>query len=151
MDDLPRLFFPAALRVALLGLGLSMAAMAVANETIFTWIDDDGVQHFSAQPPEDRDYRVVDTLGSGSARAVDEPGDGPAFSPPPRLPEISQTEPDPELLRERCAQAAENLEVLMQEDRPVLLQQDDGEAQPLEGDARRELINETQTFIADWC
>ena len=150
MNHLRCRFFLPAVRVALVGLGLTVAAMAAATETIFTWIDDDGVQHFSAQPPEGRDYRIVQMLGSGAVPAADEADSAPAASPPPRLSEISPGQPDPDVVRERCAQARDNLEILMQ-DRPLLMRQEDGEPQPLDDEARQQLIDEAQSFIDEWC
>lgn len=150
MNHSPRQFFLPALRVGLLGLGLTVAAMAVAAETIFTWIDDDGVQHFSAQPPEGRDYRIVQMLGSASALATEELSSAPSPAPPPRLSEISQGQPDQDVLRERCTQARDNLDILMQ-DRPLLMRQDDGEPLPLDEEARQQLMEEAQSFIDEWC
>lgn len=129
---------------------LGFASSALANEVIFTWTDDDGVRHFSAQPPEDREYRVVETLISPTAAASPPPRATPDALPPAALMEISQAEPDPDLVRERCELARDNLDLLGQ-DRPALLRQDDGEAVPMDDDARREMIEELEASMAEWC
>lgn len=143
-------FILAPLRLVLLSLALGLASSALANEVIFTWTDDDGVRHFSAQPPEGREYRVVDTLASPAAPAQAAPRTSVESPPPAALMEISQAEPDPDLVRERCEQARQNLE-LLSEDRPALLRQDDGEPVPMDDAMRREMTEELETFIAEWC
>lgn len=128
--------------VLFLGLGLTTAVAQV----IYTWIDDQGVHHFSTQPPEDRGYRVVGELETMSR-------DTPTMTQrewrPPSF-ETETTEPDPELVREQCQQARDNL-AMLDTDRPVMLRQDDGDTVPLDGDRRQEVVEEFRAFIADWC
>ena len=41
-------------------LALLCAAPATMGEAVYTWVDEDGVHHFSQQPPEDQDYELKD-------------------------------------------------------------------------------------------
>lgn len=150
MSLFPRHLACASLRAGLIALTVLLAPMIAAEEVIYTWTDDDGVQHFSAQPPEGQDYRIVDSIGAGAEAFSASENDEPRPSEPPVLPEMRQAEPDPEVVRERCEQARSNLEFLLQ-DRPALLQQNDGEPQPMDEETRQQMIEETEDFIADWC
>ncbi|MGY6553487.1 MAG: DUF4124 domain-containing protein [Wenzhouxiangella sp.] len=139
---------PSLARLVLFSLALAFASLAFANEVIFTWTDDEGVRHFSAQPPEGREYRVVEALISPTAPEPQRTT--PDTLPPAALMEISQAEPDPDLVRERCEMARNNLDLLRQ-DRPALLRQDDGEEVAMDDEARRQMIEELETFVIEWC
>lgn len=149
MDDSPRYSARSSLRLALLALTLMFSLTVAASEIIYTWTDDQGVRHFSSQPPEGLPYRVVQVSGQSQAPAA-EPTQPAPDSPMPALSEISQTAPDPELVRERCLQARQNLD-LLQQDRPAMLQNEEGEPVPLDDEARQRMIEETQDFIDQWC
>ncbi|MEE4637881.1 MAG: DUF4124 domain-containing protein [Wenzhouxiangella sp.] len=118
------------------------------EQDIFTWTDDEGVRHFSAYPPVDREYERVETLpGATRTRNVPPPQQN---RQPPEIPEMREAAPDPEVIAERCEQARTNLE-LLQQDRPAMLRQEDGEPTPLNDDQRQQMIEETEQFIDEWC
>lgn len=118
------------------------------EQDIFTWTDEEGVRHFSAYPPIDREYERVETR-SGTARAGS-PATETEDAQPPEVPEMRQSQPDPEVVAERCEQARSNLE-LLQQDGPAVLRQEDGDPTPLDDDQRQDLIEETEQFIEQWC
>ncbi|MFW5815699.1 MAG: DUF4124 domain-containing protein [Wenzhouxiangella sp.] len=124
------------------------SATGQQEQDIFTWTDDEGVRHFSAYPPIDREYERVETR-SGTAQASS-PAPETEDPQPPDVPQMRQTEPDPEVVAERCEQARSNLE-LLQQDGPAVLRQAEGEPTPLDDDQRQELIEETEQFIEQWC
>ncbi len=150
MDKWPRLLTLFVRRGGLIGLTLALSMPALADEVFYTWTDDDGVRHFSAQPPEDRDYRIVETLNPGATETGETRPTLRQPPPPAALAEISQVDPDPDVVAERCDQARGNLE-LLQQDRPALLRQDDGETVPMDDATRQDMIEEIRAFIAEWC
>lgn len=130
---------------------LAGPASSQQEQDIFTWTDDEGVRHFSAYPPVDREYERVETLpGATPARSV--PGSAEAQQPRevPEVPQMRPSEPDPEMVAERCEQARTNLELLRQ-DRPAVLRSDEGEPTPLNDEQRQQLIEQAEQFIEDWC
>ena len=137
-------------RLALLALALCFSSATLADEIIYTWHDDDGIRHFSARPPEGREYWVVEGLVSSSATVRGTPRTRPDTAPSAASAEARSAERSLEVLRERCEQAQQNL-ALLREDRPAMLRQEDGEAVPMDDDARREMIEEMEAFVADWC
>jgi len=133
-------------------LGASLISSLGAQQTrdIYTWTDEEGVQHFSAYPPQGRPYELVETQARARNSGRRNPSSETASAEPPAMPAISESEPDPEIVAERCEQARTNLGLLSQ-DRPAVLRQDDGEAQPLNDARRQEMIEETEAFIEEWC
>ena len=141
----------AKLAIVLLALAFVSPVSAQANRNIYTWTDAEGVRHFSAYPPQDIPYEVVEGL-SGVRAAPPTPTSSAeaAAGEMPEIPEMRETEPDPEVVAARCEQARTNLNLLRQ-DRPAILRNDDGDPTPLEGERRQEMIQETEAFIDEWC
>jgi hypothetical protein len=143
-------FRPVAIFAAVvIGLGALNPLSAQTIRTIYTWTDQEGVTHFSAYPPQDHPYELVSTRpgrgrGDRSRQTPEMTG-----SPPP-IPSMSESQPDPNIVAERCEQARSNLDLLSQ-DRPAVLQSDDGDPQPLDETQRQEMIEETEAFIEEWC
>lgn len=122
---------------------------AAAEEIIYAWTDDEGVRHYAARPPLDRDYQIVRTM-SGTSEESEPVREAQPADPPAPLAAVAETEPDPDLVDERCEQARANLDLLTQ-DRPALLRDEDGEATPLDDERRQQLVEETEAFIEEWC
>ncbi|MDX1625531.1 MAG: DUF4124 domain-containing protein [Wenzhouxiangellaceae bacterium] len=137
----------------LLALALFAAFQAEAR-TFYKWVDDRGTIHFTAEPPADRDYEVVDTRGGklssipmrtpAPAEEEDDAGD----EAEPTMPR--EAEPDPEQLAARCRQAEENL-FWLQERRRIRVERDDGTEEFLEPEERQRQIDETRAFLDEWC
>ena len=145
---------------ALLG-ALSGQHEAMAQETIYKWVDQEGTVHYGARPPEGVDYEIVDietrerTRGGASTDgdeagpdAGEESEDGTTV--PPEQPEMAASEPDPEMVAERCAQARRNIENLTQRSN-VLIRGEDGERRQISAEERESMLEDARRFIDEWC
>lgn len=129
-----------------------------ASEEIYKWVDEDGVTHYSARPPEGIEYQRVTTeadravarTDSTVATDSDEQEERRATGNLPELAEIAAEEPDPELVAERCEQARNNLNWLTQRTR-ISVEGEDGEMRRLSEEERQAQIQENQAFIDEWC
>jgi len=130
-------------------LALLLALPLAADEVIYTWTDAAGVRHFAGQPPQGKEYRIVETLRQ-SSESPERSMPSAQAQPSQMLTQITEVEADPQEVQERCDQARRNLE-LLQQDRPALIRQQAGEPTALDDEARRELIEETERFIDEWC
>lgn len=134
-----------------LALSLLMAATPVLASTFYRWVDDNGVTHYSATPPEGRASESVRTWGQPSsdqsqalealeqhreardaARQEDATANTPATPKPPE---------------EYCAQHRENLKVLT--DRPVVRRTDPdtGEVTTLDAEQREAMMQQTRDAL----
>jgi hypothetical protein len=128
-----------------------------AQEEIYKWVDDEGITHFSARPPEGVEYERINTLRDRretvTPQTVGDTEDGledTADSMLPALPEVDVQQPDPELVAERCQQARSNLQWLTQRVR-INRENDEGEVERISEEERQRLISEAQAFIEEWC
>ncbi|MEM7053901.1 MAG: DUF4124 domain-containing protein [Pseudomonadota bacterium] len=138
---------------AMLLVALMLSASADA-QTYFKWTDDQGTVHFTAEPPQDRAYERIDTsgnvIGHSDAEAVN-PNDSNSDQRQNDAVQMPrQGEPDPEEVAARCAQARENL-FWLENRRRIAVENPDGTEELVEGDARIEMVGETQAFIDEWC
>lgn len=142
------------LLAAALGL-LAPAGDALADDTVYKWMDEDGVVHYSARPPEGIEYEIVGVDTRDESRATEAADDRDAApetaaAEPPEQPEMARAEPDPELVAARCQQARQNLQNLTQ--RPnIVVRGDDGEQRQIGDDERQRMIDEARAFIDEWC
>ena len=131
---------------------------AVAQEqTIYKWVDVEGVVHYSARPPDDVEYEEVDIR---NREPVDPAADGGKMAeagPPaeperslPEQPQMETTAPDPEMVAERCAQARDNLEKLNRHAN-LVISDEDGQRRAITNEERRRMLQEAQQFIDEWC
>lgn len=135
--------------------GLAFQPDAAAQEqTIYKWMDEEGVVHYTARPPEDVEFEEVGIESREPVEAEnDDPEsseDVPAENEPPEQPEMTKQEPDPELVAERCAQARSNIDNLNQYEN-VTVRGDDGEQRSVSDEERMRMIEEAQAFIDEWC
>src|SRR5690606_16891687 len=134
-----------------LALSLLMAATPVLASTFYRWVDDNGITHYSATPPEGRTSEPVRTWGKASsdqqqaldalqesrearqeARQEDAAADTPAAPKPPA---------------EYCAQHRENLKVLSE--RPIVRRTDPetGEVTTLDAEQREAMMQRTRDAL----
>ncbi|MEN1727005.1 MAG: DUF4124 domain-containing protein [Pseudomonadota bacterium] len=130
-----------------------------AQDEIYKWVDENGVTHFSARPPEGVEYERISTEGDRRERVAprtvgDEDMDDDTAAEGddllPTLSEVEVTQPDPELVAERCEQARTNLGWLTQRVR-ISVENDEGEVERISEEERQRLISENQTFMDEWC
>lgn len=140
-------------KFALVALLLTGSAQVLA-QTYYKWTGDNGTVHFTANPPEDRPYEAIDTLGNvvPSREASDEEADA---DPEQQEDENDvqmprQAEPDPEVIAARCTQARENM-YWLENRRRITVDRADGTEEFVEGEDRIRMIEETQAFIDEWC
>ena len=123
-------------------------------QTYFKWTDDEGTIHFTAEPPQNRDFERIDTDGNVIGRSgpvATDPNDPNSAEDQDNSVQMPREgEPDPEQVAARCEQARENL-FWLENRRRIALENPDGTEEFIEGDARTELIEETQAFITEWC
>ncbi|MBY6205913.1 DUF4124 domain-containing protein [Halomonas denitrificans] len=137
------------------GLALVLAASTSGwGQTFYKWTDDEGTTHFTASPPDDRDYETVNTSISvvsrvgGSTAPEPAPEDEEEAADEAQMPR--QGEPDPEQVAARCTQARENM-FWLQNRRRIEVERADGTIEYVEGEDREAMIAETQAFIDQWC
>jgi len=140
----------------------ALLATASAEETVFKWVDNNGVTHYSAQPPDGIAFERISIQHAGGAALptqADSPGPSAATGPDAEteaehvLPELAETRvepPDPELVAERCRQARENLSWLTERTQ-LLFEDETGQTRRLDEDERQNLIEENRAFIDQWC
>lgn len=144
------------LLVAVLAALTTQPGAMAQQQTIYKWVDAEGVVHYTAQPPEGVDYDEVgiDTREPvETAAANDETADEQSREEtgiPPEQPEMAATEPDPEMVTERCEQARRNVENLTQHAN-VLVSGDDGEQRQITEAERQRMLEEARQFIDEWC
>jgi hypothetical protein len=138
--------------------GLSAGQGAVAQEqTIYKWVDEEGVVHYTARPPEGVDYQEV---GIETREPVDSAaGDGGGDDEAERTAEDDTATdpgeretlgPDPEVVAERCEQARRNIENLTRYAN-VLVRGEDGEQREVTEEERKRMLEEARQFVEEWC
>ncbi|MEE4303408.1 MAG: DUF4124 domain-containing protein [Wenzhouxiangella sp.] len=145
------------LLAALLTGFLALPGAVAQEQTIYKWVDEEGVVHYTARPPEGIDYEEVgietrEPVESATAggEMADSGETAPAEGIPPAQPEMAAAEPDPEMVAERCAQARRNIENLTQRAN-VLIRGDDGEQRQISDEERQRMLQEARDFIDEWC
>lgn len=144
------------LLAALLGGLMAQSDVLAEEQTVYKWVDDEGVAHFTARPPEDVDYVEVgvETGDAGESEA------GQGESQPEQsdesedvTPEQAQPEapgPDPEVVAKRCQQARNNIEKLTQQNN-LVVSGEDGQQRVLTSEQRQNMLEKTQAFLDEWC
>lgn len=121
----------------LLLLGSLLSSAQLSAESIYRWVDDEGVTHFTAHPPKNRESTLISSKkrsSAGKARSANSPQVEPAVENGQDA-EAAQTAagegerlrvgPSEEQRREACRRALENLE-LLEAGRRVQIEDGDG-------------------------
>lgn len=129
-----------------------LAAAPVAAKTYYKWTDDIGTVHFSAEPPNDREYETVDTSGriTSIAPVQSETSQEAAQDAAEEVQMPREAAPDPEVVAARCKQAQENL-FWLQSKRRIVVENDDGSETFIDAEEQQRLIEENQALIDEWC
>jgi hypothetical protein len=153
----------------LTGTMLLAAIMALTSPaqatTIYSWVDENSVQHFSAMPPTNRDdFDVVTIVGNKTLLTRAE---SRAIAAQPRVVENSNTAAadevsvitapdttvtviDPEIVARNCERARQNM-FLIDSRRRIVITGDDGEQRRLNDDERAALMQKSQDYIDEKC
>ena len=132
---------------------LLAASMAAEAQTYYKWRDDAGTVHFTAEPPIDREYEAINTSGQVIGRSAEraataaeaDAAETAATAQMPREGEV-----DPELIRQRCQQARENL-FWLQANRRIVVERDDGTEEFIDADEQQRQIEQNRAFLEEWC
>ncbi len=139
---------------------IMLFSSSVYATEVYSWVDENGVQHFSGQPPKHDNYERITLRDRGISRAA---ARRPAQQPQqPAETVVSQEETvittpdrtvtviDPEVIAANCNRARNNLD-LVNSRRRIVLTGDDGEPRRLNDDERLALISESQSYIDENC
>lgn len=136
---------------------LLMSTASVHATEVYSWVDENGVQHFAGQPPDHDDYELM-TLRDRGQRTVTRPvqREQPQESIVSReetvitTPDRTVTVIDPEVIAANCNRARNNID-LVNSRRRIVLTGEDGEQRRLNDDERLALISESQAYIDENC
>ncbi|ALN18103.1 DUF4124 domain-containing protein [Ectopseudomonas mendocina] len=132
-------------------LALSTAAMA---SQVYKWVDDKGVTHFGAQPPQGQQATTINTAAppprpapSEQAPSIEEQLDPEQAAIDKKVKEdVAKQEAE---RKQYCENARTNLAQL--ENNPRLRIEDGGEVRRLDENERQERITELKKSIAENC
>jgi len=144
------------LAVLLVLLAAGMTSTQAAS--IYSWVDANGVQHFSAMPPPDRDdYQIVSIDGTTTLLKRTENQTTPAADESAAEAETVITAPDttvtvidPEVVARNCERARQNL-FLIDSRRRIVITDDNGEQRRLDDNERLALMQKSQDYIDQNC
>lgn len=134
-----------------------LATSPAMASTFYRWVDDNGVTHYSEQPPQGRQSEAVRTWGRPSSdqqgalerrEAEREAGRAARAEAGENAAEpTASTPPAPRPPAEYCEQHRRNLQVLT--DRPVVRRTDPetGEVTTLDAEQRQQMIEQTQDAL----
>lgn len=121
---------------------------------VYSWVDGNGVRHFTGQPPNHDNYERM-TIHDRGARTI-------VRAVPPAEQVVAEAETiittpdrtitvlDPEVIAANCNRARNNID-LVNSRRRIVLTGDDGEPRRLDDQERQGLISESQSYIEENC
>lgn len=138
------------LKIALVMLSTTLAANALAQNTVYKWTDERGVTQYTQTPPSgSRNYETVRMGSSGQQRSA-EPAQEPVDIGQAQAAAAPQTPADQER-QEYCDAARRNLAALESEADVHLEAADGGEPTPLDAGQRAEQIEIAQRQVTLFC
>lgn len=132
-------------------LALSTAAMA---SQVYKWVDDKGVTHFGAQPPQGQQATTINTAAPPPRQAASEPAPSIEEQLDPEQAAIDKKVKEDVARQEAerkqyCENARTNLAQL--ENNPRVRIEDGGEVRRIDENERQERISELKKSIAENC
>lgn len=136
----------------LLILAVVLGMSPALAQRYYKWVDEQGTTHFTAEPPRDADYEIVDTSGAviGSSSAATGRGQQDQAEEPEPIAMPREGEVDPERVAQRCEQARENL-FWLRANRRIQVERDDGSMEFIDFEEQQRLIEENEAILAEWC
>ncbi len=126
---------------------LAFSGASQAAEKIYRWVDDEGVTHFTAHPPKNRESELV-RVQTGRSDPVKKEDS----TPESQSANTNQGDPATQQGRDdayRCSIAQENLRVLQTSARVQV--QENGEIRYLNEEEKRERTEQAQQIINESC
>lgn len=131
---------------------LALSATAMASQ-VYKWVDDNGVTHFGAQPPQGQQSTTINTSAPPPRPAPSAPAPAVEQADPEQAAidnKVKQDVAKQEAERKRyCENARTNLAQL--ENNPRLRLEVEGELRRINEDERQERITELKKSIAETC
>lgn len=135
-------------RTTALAIALVIAAPATAQ--VYKWVDEDGVTHYTQQPPPGGDAQLIDpNVAQPSAAGPAGGGGDDTAAADEASGESSGDDGDSQSMAEFCNQLRDEAQLLAS-DRPVKVQSGDS-VTDLTGDARQQRLQETRGQIEQYC
>jgi hypothetical protein len=162
MFDMPTLYANRRRRTGRLARAVALLACVFAGPlsaaTIYSWTDADGVQHFSAMPPADReDYDIVSVNTASSlvtridGQAIEAEQRRGAIEPETlTAPDTSVTIIDPEIIERNCERARQNI-FFINSRRRIVINDENGQPRRLDDEERAALMAKSQTYLDENC
>ncbi|MGP9827672.1 DUF4124 domain-containing protein [Ectopseudomonas khazarica] len=131
---------------------LALSATAMASQ-VYKWVDDNGVTHFGAQPPQGQQSTAINTSAppprpapSAPAPAVEQPDPEQAAIDKKVKDDVAKQEAE---RKQYCENARTNLAQL--ENNPRVRVEEEGELRRIGEDERQERISELKKSITETC
>ena len=142
---------------------LLLTTDAIAKDSVYRWVDEDGVVHFGDQPADDANAEIVDIQSSvptntESASGLNSPG---VYAQPPETSRAQKQRDERQTEREKIArrselQAAECKKARYAVSRlepsvRVMIKSEDGEVRRMDDNDRLQSLNVAKTYIDENC
>ncbi|TXR35796.1 DUF4124 domain-containing protein [Ectopseudomonas mendocina] len=132
---------------------LALSATAMASQ-VYKWVDDKGVTHFGAQPPQGQQATTINTAAPPPRPAPSEPASSIEEQLDPEQAAIDKKVKEDVARQEAerkqyCENARTNLAQL--ENNPRVRIEDGGEVRRIDENERQERISELKKSIAENC
>lgn len=148
------------LTILSISVSIILFSSSVYATEVYSWVDENGVQHFSGQPPGHDNYERITLRDRGGNRTVTRRPAQQQRQPAETVvsqeetvittPDRTVTVIDPEVIAANCNRARNNLD-LVNSRRRIVLTGDDGEPRRLNDDERLALVSESQSYIDENC
>lgn len=127
---------------SLLAIAILAFAAGVSAETVYQWVDDNGVTQFGSQPPRGREYRQLKTQ-TGHSEPVDYSSRYKSENQDEETDEPTRSGPSEKELAAACENAMRNLEMLERGGR-VTVEDDNGQRRYLDDTEQAERAEEAR-------
>jgi len=117
-------------------------ALAGAHAEVYKWTDDEGVTHYTAQPPPSEKAKVLDP-------AVGSPDDSPDETNASEEQNAAADE-DTQSVASYCKKLREQIKTL-ESDRPVKIRTGEDSLKELNDDEREQRLTEARTQLEEQC
>ena len=136
---------PLSLAVAALVLMAPVAGMA----EVYKWVDEDGVTHYSQQPPPEGEATVI-TSDVDTASSAQDDADAAADGPDETSADTEDGDGEQQTIAKLCEELRER-EGVLESDRPIRIKAEDGTLTELDDQGRARRLERVQSQLQDHC